>query len=333
MWVIVVDDVQEDWSAVEQLLQDEVGAGRVFSCRWNIAPDLNRTLDDLVRCLAQAVFDIWPEWYGRCWISSEENSSTEISLKINQLLRELHSSRPRVIASWMQEATRLTTAGQLPLPAGVPRALQVGQLALALETQDLLIMLGTLQTVPQHARSLVAAAEWLASESKAQVAIVVAKADHRHEALQRLPHALLDLTASSKENPSTEHSVPEPMHTLSPPLGRPHPFSPAEQLLYSRLTQDSELCRLISFNQLVTLGDFTKYRVDLLWSAGKIVVEIDGMREHLNRYAFVRDRERDAELLIHGYLVLRLPHDQVMEDVDQAVDRIRRVVKLRQSGS
>ena len=241
------------------------------------------------------------------------------------------------MASWIQDAARLAAAGKLPLPVGVPRSVQVEQLVLALESDNLILMLGGQRTAPHDARALVAAAEWLASEANAQVAIVVAKADWHAEAFQRLPPPHFDLTA-----PQTVHSTmaqaapqpqPQPQHTLSPLIGRPHPFSAGEQLLYSRLSQDAELGPLLAFNQLVSLGDFTQYRVDLLWQEGKVVVEIDGLREHLNRYAFVRDRIRDADLLVHGYLVLRLPHDLVMEDVDQAVVRIRRVIQLRQSGS
>jgi very-short-patch-repair endonuclease len=71
--------------------------------------------------------------------------------------------------------------------------------------------------------------------------------------------------------------------------------------------------------------------VDLLWLKGKVVVEIDGYRHHGNSFAFVEDRHRDYELLISGYIVLRLSHDEVVSDVEIAVEKIRDVVKFRHS--
>ena len=47
--VVVVDDVLEDWSTVETLLENDVGGGRVFGCRWIETPGLVPLLDDLER--------------------------------------------------------------------------------------------------------------------------------------------------------------------------------------------------------------------------------------------------------------------------------------------
>jgi very-short-patch-repair endonuclease len=45
------------------------------------------------------------------------------------------------------------------------------------------------------------------------------------------------------------------------------------------------------------------------------------------------DRHRDYELLISGYVVLRLPHEQVLEDPAIAVEKIRDVVRFRRARS
>jgi very-short-patch-repair endonuclease len=48
------------------------------------------------------------------------------------------------------------------------------------------------------------------------------------------------------------------------------------------------------------------YEVDLLWSAQRLVVEVDGFAFHSTRAAFERDRLRDADLLAAGYRVIRV---------------------------
>ena len=46
---------------------------------------------------------------------------------------------------------------------------------------------------------------------------------------------------------------------------------------------------------------------------------------------FSCDRRRDYELIVSGYLVIRLPQDEVVEDVELAVEKIRDVVLFRRA--
>jgi very-short-patch-repair endonuclease len=73
----------------------------------------------------------------------------------------------------------------------------------------------------------------------------------------------------------------------------------------------------------------TEFLVDLVWADGKVIVEVDGYQYHSNRQAFSADRRRDYELTVSGYLVLRLPHDEVMDDVELALEKIRDMVHFR----
>jgi very-short-patch-repair endonuclease len=61
-----------------------------------------------------------------------------------------------------------------------------------------------------------------------------------------------------------------------------------------------------------------------------VVVEVDGP-EHREPNHYYQDRLRDYELLISGYLVLRIPNELVMSDCERAVEMIRKVVQLQQS--
>jgi very-short-patch-repair endonuclease len=130
------------------------------------------------------------------------------------------------------------------------------------------------------------------------------------------------------------NAVAEEHKSLCWPInGVPYPFSPGKQALAGRLAWDPELAGLFEFNQKVTTVHASQYLVDLLWPAGKIIVEVDGYKYHGNRAAFSQDRYRDYELVISGYTVLRLPHDEVVGDVMLAVEKIRDIVRFQRKYS
>jgi len=60
------------------------------------------------------------------------------------------------------------------------------------------------------------------------------------------------------------------------------------------------------FNQKVMSIRQNCFLVDLIWETGNLVIEVDGYQFHSNRTSFMSDRQRDYELLISGYRVLRL---------------------------
>lgn len=61
------------------------------------------------------------------------------------------------------------------------------------------------------------------------------------------------------------------------------------------------------------------YEVDLLWSAQRLIVEVDGYAFHSTRAAFERDRRRDADLQSHGYRVLRITWRQLTEEPEALI--------------
>jgi very-short-patch-repair endonuclease len=54
--------------------------------------------------------------------------------------------------------------------------------------------------------------------------------------------------------------------------------------------------------------------VDFLWREPRLVVETDGYRYHRGRAIFEEDRRRDLHLRTAGFQVVRLSHDQVMNE-------------------
>jgi Protein of unknown function (DUF559) len=67
-----------------------------------------------------------------------------------------------------------------------------------------------------------------------------------------------------------------------------------------------DLCREAGLPLPATNVVIAGLEVDFLWRDARLVVELDGYEFHRTRAAFERDRERDAELKLDGYEVVRL---------------------------
>ena len=106
-----------------------------------------------------------------------------------------------------------------------------------------------------------------------------------------------------------------------------------EKRMRRALAADHELAGLFEDEVVLKLGPLGPTpRVDLLWRVGKVVVELDGT-EHERDLAYGADRHRDFELLVAGYLVLRLTNAEVALDLGRSLDKVRRVVNLRRGSA
>ena len=68
--------------------------------------------------------------------------------------------------------------------------------------------------------------------------------------------------------------------------------------------------------------DFAK--VDLM-----IAIEVDGHAFHSDRQAFERDRVRDSDLAVAGWLVLRFTWEKITKESQWVVQRVRDAIRLR----
>ncbi len=68
------------------------------------------------------------------------------------------------------------------------------------------------------------------------------------------------------------------------------------------------------------------YEVDLLWRAQRLVVELDGREHHDHDAGLERDTRRTANLMGHGWGVLRFTWRQVVNDEGWVVDRLNTVL-------
>jgi very-short-patch-repair endonuclease len=56
------------------------------------------------------------------------------------------------------------------------------------------------------------------------------------------------------------------------------------------------------------------YNADFFWPAHRLIVEVDGYQFHSSRWAFERDRKRDAAHVLAGYRVIRITWRQLTEE-------------------
>ena len=134
--------------------------------------------------------------------------------------------------------------------------------------------------------------------------------------------------APGNDAPGLEAAAERPVVLALPPAdGRPHPQSAVEMRLYTLIQADADLRSLFAFNKSVPDVPLLQARADILWSGGRVVVEIDGP-EHRAIAKYRADRHRDYRLMCAGYRVLRMTNEDVIADGALALEKIRDVVRL-----
>ncbi|MGY3515081.1 endonuclease domain-containing protein [Micromonospora sp. PTRAS2] len=132
--------------------------------------------------------------------------------------------------------------------------------------------------------------------------------------------------------PRTARAVPPAPRGLSPDagavVGRPHPASEAEKRLEAALVAESWAVGR-RWNQSYRSHDLAMpIRLDLVWPDERCVVEIDGP-EHCRPVHFEADRQRDVQLQLDGYAVLRFTNARVTHDVGAVVRQIGTYLRER----
>jgi very-short-patch-repair endonuclease len=335
---------------------DQHLALRIITCIVPTECDHGRVLRLLVDQLAQAALYLWPDWYegAASLVGTADNNESEAVLQeINEF--RVHNASLKIDSSWFRDAMHLCLAGQRPITKKHGLTTQVRQLAKCLGGSELCIVVVALEISDAMGAtmSLAKGCEWLAKEAEAKILLVVPAGTETATDLSAIPFfATAPLHEAAKVVPQTEkehppaplnHTQPdrlpirssgglcEQKFLVQPLIGRPHPGSPGEQILAAALSKDEELSGLFQFNLPIRTTRGTRYLVDLIWVDGRVVVEVDGFRHHSSRLSFTADRRRDYELLISDFAVLRLPHDDVVDDPGIAVEKIRDVVRWKKS--
>jgi very-short-patch-repair endonuclease len=190
---------------------------------------------------------------------------------------------------------------------------------LAIDPANPILIAAIDPSAPERAAPVIHTLEWCAAQSASIVATFLTPPPSVAP-YDRLFYGALEVIREMK-----------PVGARFVPPGRAHHASAIEQRVEAALRQDSELGALFTCNETVSIGGFgLTPRVDLLWREGRVVVELDGP-DHRDNPKFANDRHRDYELLVAGYLVLRITNDQVETDLQRTIEKIRAVVRFRQA--
>ena len=65
-----------------------------------------------------------------------------------------------------------------------------------------------------------------------------------------------------------------------------------------------------------------------MWSAERLVVEVDGYKTHGPRAQFERDRRKDADLMLAGYRVMRLTWHRLIREPDEVIALIAAALRI-----
>jgi very-short-patch-repair endonuclease len=297
-------------------------------------PTTEAIVEQVIDLLAETARRLWPVWFTNVSFSGCRNDTLG-RLAVGAIARGAVDEIPNLSPSWTEEAARLVLGNCPPRVSGTPAAIELGQLALAISRTGLVLvadMNATVQTARNPA-AVVRALEWIAQVSQGAVIALFPDLPPSEPPFDRILYGsrqVVPETAAIQLNSSEplEHDH-EPW--IAPWRGLPHPLSEIEKRLAQVIGADTELAPLFTFNQFIDTVRGSRPKVDLVWTTGRLVVELDGYGSHGNRTAFMYDRHRDYELTLSGYTVLRLANDEVVQDCDKAIEKIRDLVRLRRA--
>ena len=223
-----------------------------------------------------------------------------------------------VPSSWRRAALRFVIAGRRPRFRWLVRETELAGLLSALPDLALLCEIDARR--PERAAPIIAALEWC-RRNAAKVIATVAEQPARAPPWDRIVYDALTV-----ERPPATQAL---RRVIAPAAARAASGSDSEQRMRAALENTRDLAGLFEAEITLNLGPLGPTpRVDLLWREGKIVVELDGA-EHERGLTYAADRHRDYELMVAGYLVLRLTNAEVALDLGRAIEKVRRVVELR----
>ncbi|CAN2040791.1 DUF559 domain-containing protein [Candidatus Magnetomoraceae bacterium gMMP-15] len=323
----ICSDVSEELSSIDLSYIDQNNDFKIVTLTWQGLPGINSIINDILKSLAKISLEIWPSWYNDK-VSFNDSKSFDDAISNNFSINSLFKIKEKVSKFWLKKAIFCCKSKKLPLPKGFPNEVQASQLSLTIDSENLLFIIGIKRalTDKKNLFGFAKAAEWFARETNCRVAALIPNEYSNCKELDSILYNAFSLIKNDELQPKNGRD--EEKYLIWPFYGKPHPASPGEQKLAKYLLKDEELSGLFGFNQKVKTIRNNNYIVDLLWVKGKLVVEVDGYKYHSNKSVFNSDRNRDYELIISGYTVLRIPHSEITEDVLLAMEKIRDVVRF-----
>ena len=248
--LVLADRVSEVLSDLKAYAAESNRDGRMVAKKLDRLPSTKGLIAGFLHDLADIALALWPHWYGESQpLPAVEKGSLGLPLSLSSLL-PFSTSRLEpewLLPAWLKLSVPLCLAGKPPLPRGFSPSIQVVQLVSAISTREMLIAICVEDEQPELGRllGLARAAEWLAAKTAARVLVVIPAPLASSTELDSINfHAIFWPKGTDEEETTGE----ETNLSVWPVIGRPHPFSPGEQLLAAHLTRDAQLGGLFSFN-------------------------------------------------------------------------------------
>jgi hypothetical protein len=282
---------------------------------------VERTVD----ALADTATRLWPIWYSSLSFADIRDDTLGREAA-RARLHEIVKMMPRVSHAWAERAVTKALGGRKPRFPDVALATELEQLCLAINRAGLVLITNSGESEAE-AFALVHALEWMTRNAHIAIAVLFERLPEGKSVYDRIIYGA-QWIAFAETAPSSGFLRDSTTSTwLAPVQGMPHPLSATEQKLAKAIAQDAELAPLFGYNLFVETIRGSRPKVDLLWSAGRLVIELDGYPDHGNRLAFMYDRHRDYELALSGFTILRLANDEIAQDIGKAVEKIRDMVR------
>ncbi len=305
---------------------------RALFARIAPAPTAEAIVEQVIDFLAETAKCLWPIWFTDVSFAGCRNDTLG-QLAAGVIARRAAQEIAVLLPSWAEAATRLALDNRTPRVSGVPLAQELAQLALAINRSGLVLVADVgVACERSNPAAVVHALEWIARHVSGAVVALFPELPQNKPPFDHILYGARRVIAANGGDAGVLE--PDPAGTadaapwIAPWRGMPHPLSEIEQRLAKVLGADAELAPLFDFNQGIDTVRGSRPKVDLLWKDGRLVVEIDGYGSHGNRAAFMYDRHRDYELMLSGYTVLRLANDEIAQDIEKAVEKIRDLVRL-----
>jgi len=334
---VFTDDVADTHRALQQIAESANKPARVVTLSWQRVPALGNELGLLVTALAKATLELYPSLYGLMQTTNERWTESDLETAAHEITRRI----PSVLGTACRQILAACQRSQPPSIEKLSNSEQVRQLALAIQPDRLILLIAIhdAEASKVSLRALAQGAEWLASNTRSRVVLVLPRPLSDERELDHVTYTACVFSTPVEPKVAAPPALPPEVPTksknsaptdavvsVSPVLGRPHPGSEAEKLLSEWISGDAELAPLFRFNWPVETRYDTSPIVDLLWETGRLVVEIDG-QEHCALGQFIRDRRRDFELFMSGYQVIRFTRFKVLESPDQVLNDLRDAVR------
>jgi very-short-patch-repair endonuclease len=304
-------------------VEPEPSSRRALLARIAPAPTTEAIVEQAIAVLAETARLIWPIWFTNVSFPGRDDAlgRLEAIVTARGVAREIAGASP----SWVEAAARLTLADRPPRVGGTLPAVEIAQLALAIGRFGL-VFVADIEAAGRDGNpaAMVHALEWIAQHMDGAVVALFPELPPNEPPFDRILYGAQTVAAPNAIEPAVVDAGP----WIAPWRGLPHPSSEIERRLAKALGADAELAPLFAFNQCVVTVRGTRPKVDLVWTEGRLAIELDGWGSHGNRVTFMQDRHRDYELTLSGYTVLRLTNDEITQDLEKAIEKIRDLVTL-----